>query len=557
MKIRILKAEKGMALLVVLIYTLIFTILGFSILTLAGSETILSHNEAESEKAFYAAEAGLEYGIAQLNKLLGEHRQAVDLEAEGDIVERYEIPFPVVEGFTFDAFTIEKVGAAETKVVESGPYKGMEALVQKYKISSQATSNASEAVSARLVQQIEDQMLYIFQFAAFYDEDLEIGPGPPMTINGRVHSNNNIYLYCGNTLHIDSHITSTRDIYKGTKPGVASGGHHGGDVYIKDALGDYKSMDFDSTDPDWAAKALERWGGRVQSQVHSMPTISVPIPIGDEPIEIIKRGETGDVQTLKEARLYWQADLRIIDGVAYDKSGNVQDLTYDKDGNSVNPVDTSKSFYNYREAKDIKLTEIDISKLVESGKFPANGILYVSSHSADVGEQDGVRLVNGSVLPSVGLTVATDNPLYIQGDYNLNKEPASVLCDAINLLSNSWQDSGDWQDATGTEINTSLVAGHLPTTDDGYGGGLENLPRFLEDWSGKALAWNGSMNSLWYSETATGKWLYGYPYYEAPNRDWGFEGLFALSDLPPATPILCRSHRSDWTECPTIDEEMR
>ncbi|MCK4785072.1 MAG: hypothetical protein KAV87_15075, partial [Desulfobacteraceae bacterium] len=478
MKIRILKAEKGIALLVVLIYTIIFTILGFSMLTLAGSETILTYMEADSAKAFYAAEAGLEYGVAQLNKLLGEHRQAIDLEDEGDIVERHEIPFPVVEGFTFDAFTIEKVGAAEAKVVESGPYKGMEALIQKYKIISQTTSNTSKAASVRLVQQIEDQMLYLFQFAAFYDEDLEIAPGPPMNIKGRIHSNNNIYLSSNNTLYIDSHLTSTRDIYRGGKPGKQSVGE--GDVYIKDALGDYKSMDFDSTDPDWATKALETWGGRVQSQVHALPTISVPIPIEDEPIELIKRGKTGDAQTLREARLYWQADLRIIDGVAYDKSGNVQDLTYDKDGNSVNPVDTSKSFYYHREQKVIKLTEIDISKLVESGKFPANGILYVSTQSAGAGEQDGVRLVNGSVLPPGGLTVATDNPLYIQGDYNRDNKPASVLCDAINFLSNSWQDGEAWQSATDTEVNTSFSAGHKPTTHEGYGGGLENLPRFLE-----------------------------------------------------------------------------
>jgi len=44
--------------------------------------------------------------------------------------------------------------------------------------------------------------------------------------------------------------------------------------------------------------------------------------------------------------------LGIIDGVAQDKEASVVDLTYEKDGNSVNPVDMGKSFHNYREGKN-------------------------------------------------------------------------------------------------------------------------------------------------------------------------------------------------------------
>lgn len=222
------------------------------------------------------------------------------------------------------------------------------------------------------------------------------------------------------------------------------------------------------------------------------------------------------------------------------------DLTYQKDGSSVNPVDMSKSFYNHREARDIRVTEIDISKLVESGKLPANSILYVSTYGAGTGEQDGVRLVNGPVLPTGGLTVATDSPIYIQGDYNLNKTPSAVFCDAINILSNSWQDGKGWQHATDTEVNTSFLSGHAPTTDAGYGGGVENFPRFLEDWSGRRFTISGSANSLWSSEIATGEWQVGKPYYKPPKRNFSFEGVSNPSDLPAGTPILYRTYRSTW-----------
>jgi len=562
MKIRVLKSDatlrssdatslrstrKGIVLAAVVVFTLIFTILAFSVLSVVNSEIVLAQKEPSSKQAFYAAEAGTEYGVAKLNKLLSENRKAVDLCGEADISAYFQIPSPTLDGFTFDVFTIEKVGSLEMRTIDSGPCKGMEASIQKYKITSQVTSNGPRSTSARLVQWIEDQRVSLFQFAAFYDQDLELEPGPAMTIKGRIHSNNNIYLGCNTTLSIDSYLTSALNIYRGNKPGDT--GEEGGTVRIKDSNGDYKIMNFDSTDPLWATKAINTWGGTVRSQVHATSELKLPIS-EDNPVEIIKRGDSEDPEALKEARLYWQADLRIIDGVPYDKSGNVVDLTYNDGGNVINPVDMSKSFHNYREGKDIKVTEIDISKLVGSGKFPADGILYVSTHLAGSGKQDGVRLVNGSALPSGGLTVATDNPLYIRGDYNLNKAPASVLCDALNILSNSWQDGKVCPSASNTQVNSCIVAGHTPTSyAGGYGGGLENIPRFLEKWDGAAFKWSGSIDSLWYSEIATGKWIYGSPYYTAPFRDWEFDQqLLNVSNLPPGTPLVCTSHRSGWEE---------
>lgn len=59
MKIRMSKSEKGLALVVVVAFACIFTILGFSMLHLASTEIVLTQKELNSIKAFYAAEAGL------------------------------------------------------------------------------------------------------------------------------------------------------------------------------------------------------------------------------------------------------------------------------------------------------------------------------------------------------------------------------------------------------------------------------------------------------------------------------------------------------------------
>lgn len=538
--------RKGVALIIVVVISLILSILGYSALNVAYSEVVSSRNDVYTKQTFYAAEAGIEYGIAKLSELLSEQRRLLYQHEQGELTGDFSISSPALTGYTFNLFSIEKVGEVEYRMLTEGPYAGMEAIIQKYRITVEAAKTDMPRFKCKLVQMIEDQGFHLYQFAAFYEEDMEIEPGPAMDILGRIHSNHDIYLTARNRLSLQSYVTSAGDIYHDTKkPGASA---PSGTVEIMDGDGDYKEMTFDSTDEDWEHRSNDRWDGKVQSSAHGITPLRLPIPDGVDPIEIIKPGELSDGQQLQDARYYYKADLRIIDGIAYDRQGNEVDLSYFDGFDTRNPIDMDKTFYNERENKTIKVTEIDVRKLIASGNFPENGIMYISSDTAGSGQQDGVRIVNGDTLPETGFTLATENPLYIQGDYNLGNAPAAVLCDAINVLSSNWDDSEtDFQTACSTTINTSFVTGHTATTDSGYGGGLENLPRFLENWSGKTMTWDGSMNSLWFSEIATGQWHYGSPYYQAPGRDWGFEGTTDLSKLPPGTPVMCRTFRSSWT----------
>ena len=59
MKIRMLKSEKGLALVAVAVFTCIFAILGFSLLKLAETEIVLARKDVNRTKAFYLAEAGV------------------------------------------------------------------------------------------------------------------------------------------------------------------------------------------------------------------------------------------------------------------------------------------------------------------------------------------------------------------------------------------------------------------------------------------------------------------------------------------------------------------
>jgi len=166
---------------------------------------------------------------------------------------------------------------------------------------------------------------------------------------------------------------------------------------------------------------------------------------------------------------------------------------------------------------------------------------------------DGSRLTNASDLGS-GLTIVSENPMYVQGDYNtVNKQPAALMGDAVTFLSNSWDDAKSSQSisnrvASNTTVNASIMTGNTESTSSNYNGGLENLPRFLEKWSGKDFVFKGSLVNLWNSQQATADWSYG-TYYTAPNRKWSYDvDLDDPANHPPETPTIQVFQRTGWKQ---------
>ncbi|MDD5063454.1 MAG: pilus assembly PilX N-terminal domain-containing protein [Phycisphaerae bacterium] len=89
MKIRVSKSNKGIVLVAVIVFILILTILGFSVLSIADSEAVLARKDVNKAKAFYLAEAGLGVFAASgqfasiPETALGEGNYRVDFDISG------------------------------------------------------------------------------------------------------------------------------------------------------------------------------------------------------------------------------------------------------------------------------------------------------------------------------------------------------------------------------------------------------------------------------------------------------------------------------------------
>ena len=227
-------------------------------------------------------------------------------------------------------------------------------------------------------------------------------------------------------------------------------------------------------------------------------------------------GAYPDPTPIADRRLYNKAGIRIhITGATYTVSvANGTSLTTNQI-NALKSALSQQTIYDRREGQNVDLTTLDISKAKatlgngEIGPLQVssfNNILYIDQTKPDgtiaTNDPQGIRLKNGSVLPSNGLTVASQNPVYIQGDYNTSssRPSSAVFADAVTILSNNWNDSNSnsalsARNASDTTVNTAIVAGFLPSgwtnpntgAQYGYSGGLNNFPRFLEDWSNKTF----------------------------------------------------------------------
>jgi Tfp pilus assembly protein PilX len=172
-----------------------------------------------------------------------------------------------------------------------------------------------------------------------------------------------------------------------------------------------------------------------------------------------------------------------------------------------------------------------------------------------------------------GFTVASENPVYIQGDYNSNASDtvwnttptdatgmaaAAVIADSVTLLSNNWDDRASMLGspthranrlATTTYYRLAVAAGKNRTfaspswnggrDDVGTDGGIHNFLHLAEDWGGQITYYKGSLASLYYSTYNTGFYKCCTTVYNNGTRRFSFDMDFSVpAGLPPGTPLF-------------------
>jgi hypothetical protein len=401
-----------------------------------------------------------------------------------------------------------------------------------------------------------------WNFAMFYNDVLEMQPSAPLTLTGWVHSNNNLYTG-SDKLTLTDRLTTAGTWNIGYAPG--DGAH----------AGTASAPNYPANEPPAQEDSFQAFG--LDPKLLSTTDKNAN---NDSFREIAEVPNASDPDPFESQRYYNQAGIKVlINGnsiIIRNQAGQV--CTASSKGNDLliyqaatAAVKNPQTFQDNREGATISAWNVDVAPIAAS-TMAWNNILYVSDQSATAANHKAIRLTNGNTLPNNGLTFVTDNPVYIQGDWNTGASPPSsastpdstkpmdqsypwrpsaVVADAITLLSNAWQDNNsakglNQRTASNTTVNAALVAGNVPTGSKGsnYSGGAENFVRFLEDWSGKTFTYYGSMLQLYASADATGTWGKANVYAPAQLK-WSFDDNFTVT-APPGTAVMISYVQQRW-----------
>ena len=441
-------------------------------------------------------------------------------------------------------------------------------------------------VLAKVQRIFQEQQISPWNYAIFYNDPLEIHPGPDFYINGWVHTNSDLFTN-HKSLHFMDRTTFAGQWSIGFMPVDKS--HDPNDPANGSPtwpMNPEIRPDFDSTHQPVNLDPLSfnplnpnNTGYHELIEPPVLPLNTYPDPLNDaryfnQAGIIIKVTDNGTADTVTLYRPNGDGSVTKLTGSSTGDDKYLYDMF-----NAPGVLTTNQSFQDNREKSSVRVSTLDISKLTQTGGTqwkksgnPFNGIVYLydpSAASNGIGAKRGFRLKNGAFIPTNGLTVASANPVYIQGDFNTGsnppsnsgdptkpqaagytRQPCSVIADAVNILSNAWTDTA-FTAASNTTINTAILSGIVPsgTSNNNYSGGAENFPRFLENWDSKSLTYYGSMVELYKSQQAIGLWKYGSPVYNAPLRKWYFDTNFRLKS-PPGTLMTFTYSKGRWSLVP-------
>jgi len=504
--------QRGSVILIVLIFTTILAMIAGSLLSYTLTERRLNHGNKLRFEAKNAAEAGLEYAAAETRARLTRNLNFANNEFSTSPITTHTNRLP----------TLLKTGSGQYNNVASGdvtlwvsqvsesvrryidpnnagndfdPLRGQTVGSQSVRFIAEAkASDAVNTVYSYATQSIEVRDTALFNYAIFYNLDMEFHPGPNMTVVGPVHSNESSYLTEGGGLKFTDTMTTASDFIIGTKnnpasrpsgkdikftTGVDDNGDGSNDLLTVnnptvngEAVGSYIDSELSDrvSDKNFRDIASQAWNGYVQDSSHGIARqtppgvitgpqahdlIEAPDPAGDASVEAQKYSN--------KAGLYWVVEN---DGDVFGFWDPAEATNFKAASNrstwlSANPdkvvvppadmINSERRMYDWRERKWINTIDFDM------------GIMKTAVHAAASGSSDNFK-VNGSDwdLDDPAVQGAWNGVMYVDVESPLTGYTSAGLTYKASASSTTTQGSG-----TGVRTAVRLLnASDLPNRRD-------------------------------------------------------------------------------------------
>ena len=179
------------------------------------SEARLSGMDMANTQAYYGASAAMEKMVVDLNDLSMQQVPTVtNIEALGGVTEAPSLPGVDYLEYSFTVPNTAGVPDVEVRTISGGPSHGLMADIIPVALSVEAKGTTEEAVE--MTRSIEFARIPVFQFGVFSDGDLSYFPGAAFPMQGRVHTNGDLFLASGTVdgLIFHSRITAAGEVIR-------------------------------------------------------------------------------------------------------------------------------------------------------------------------------------------------------------------------------------------------------------------------------------------------------------------------------------------------------
>jgi Tfp pilus assembly protein PilX len=475
---------------------------------------------------------------------------------------------------------------AFSSVIDSGITNCYGAVMNRTSMDIAVTCKKQVEAAQTIQENVGFSEYPIFQFAVFFEKNLDFSPGAHMGVGGRVHSNDVIQIAPGGgnpsgDMYLYDWLTTPASI-------MAKAGPHGAGTYFPrmDGSGEdkfnFSNSDYQPIDeliPGWKSwqKAHRVAYGDQGGSCGRVKRLSVPLRDTSNMHGIIEWRNTPvtDDADLKAQKFAWRADLIYKNGW-YNNDMSAAGLGPNPLGapgaapwaGKLNMAGGRAVFADSQEGILVKVLPIDLSKLRQRA---GDDVIYLYDAYVDGAQanQDvgGFLLFNGA-KQTRPITIVSNSRIFMWGDFNTTKTyvlpggggfgayPAAIVCDIYMQLSNVWNGKDTLccgaaytpihavNPAEVCTLNACIMAG-MVEKNGVWTGAYQNFVHFIEDWFGVPFVYSGSSVALWGSKLHLGS--VSTHFYHPPDRQWAFDPMYKkMVNMPPATPRVVEPKLNTW-----------
>ena len=184
-------APRGYALIMCMIFGVLLASLTAAMLWSAGRDTAEARVQENAVRALYAAEAAAATGIEQLRLRMVTTPTPVITGITAPTLPGVQFPVFLINYIDSQTLAVKATPDTKLSLIENGPNSGLVAQQTPIQVLVSADVGGSRATISNA---INAQQIPVFQFALFYNGDMELLNPGDFTVKGRVHANGDIHI---------------------------------------------------------------------------------------------------------------------------------------------------------------------------------------------------------------------------------------------------------------------------------------------------------------------------------------------------------------------------